>query len=327
MKAIHVGLGGFGIGWPRLINGRNDVELIAAVDRNEATFEKVKEFNVPCFKNLEDAFKAVGKPDFIINATPPGVHLAVNRLAFSYFDSPIPVLMEKPIAENFADIREMLEHAKNGQKIMVAENYRYTTANVFAKKEIQSRLRNISAINMVFRQHHHMPDTNYHAHMEHPAMIDIGVHHIDLLRFFTGMEVHRVYAQLAKPAWSWYRGLSNVKMLAEMDNSVQFCYDCSMDSYAKTNWYGNWTFTAENGVARYFGDKLIFNMEDGDIELDVPKNVPSGDKTGIMDEFLAYLQSDILPQTSLADQAKNAAVVEAGIQAAEQVRCIDVENI
>ena len=323
MRVIHVGLGGFGIGWCKLMHQRNDIDLIAIVDSNVNTHEKVSELKIPCYISLEDALRAA-KPDFIFNATPPHVHLAINKLAFSHN---IPVLMEKPISENFEDAIAMLEYAKSGQKLVVAENYRFYNNNIFVKEQIQSRLRNISSINMVFRQHHHMPDTNYHSGMEHPALIDLGVHHIDLLRFFTGKEVKHVYAQVNTPAWSWYKGFSNVKMLATMEDGVQFSYECSMDSYAKTSWNGNWAFTAENGVARYEKDKLYFSMEDGEYVLDVPENENGQDKHRILDEFIAYVQGGAIPQTDITDQIYTSAVVEAAIQSTEIIGEIYVREV
>ena len=321
MKVVHIGLGGFGVGWCRAIQQRQDITLAAIVDTNPETFAKVHEFNIPCFTSLEEALAST-RPDFIFNATPPGIHLEINRIACAHN---IPVLMEKPIAEDFAHVVEMLEFTKKGHKIAVAENYRFYANNIFVKQELDKHLVNISSVNMQFMRRHRMPDHNYHSQMKHPALIDIGVHHIDLLRFFTGKEVLDVYAQASTPSYSWYKGLSGAKILAQMEDGIQFSYDCVMDARAITGWNGHWTFIAENGVARYIDDKLHFTTEGGDFTLAVPENEKGGDKNLLLDEFIAYLQHNKTPQTVLADQIKNAAVVEAAIQSLETRAAVATE--
>ena len=321
MRLIHVGLGNFGMGWVRLMHSLPEVEFLAAVDTNEGSFAQMQEFGVACYTGLEDAIAAVGKPDFVINATSPAGHLPVNKVAFAHN---IPVLMEKPISEDFAQVQAMVEYARQGQKLMIAENYRYCMANIFVREQLQSRLRNISSVNLIYRQHHHMPDTNYHTHMQQPVMIDIGVHLVDLLRFFTGLEVQKVYAQASRPQWSWYKGLSNAKILGEMDGGVQLCYDTSMDSFAKTSWFGNWTFTAENGVAKYEYGRLTFNFGDGDEVVEIPPDEKGADKQRVFEEFKAFVKDGTVPQTDIFDQANNAAVIEAAIQSAESGLAVKV---
>lgn len=322
MKGIHVGLGSFGMGWCRLLAALPEVGLLAVVDINPQCFEHTKALAIPCFTSLEEAIATVGKPDFIVNTTSPSGHLPVNKIAFAHN---IPVLMEKPIAEDFAQVQDMLAYGKQGQKLMVAENYRYCLANIFVKEAIASRLKNISGVNLIYRQHHHMPDTNYHTHMQHPVMIDIGVHLIDLLRFFTNLEVEKVYAQTSTPPWSWYKGYSNAKILGELTGGVQLTYDTAMDARAITSWFGHWTFTAQNGVARYEWGKLHFHMEDGDTTLDIPTDEKGADKARMFAEFTAYVKNNTPPQTHIFDQAKNAAVVEAAIQSAQSGTAVSVD--
>ena len=310
MKIIHVGLGNFGLWWLEVIMKRKDIEVIAVVDFSEETHKLVDKYNVSCYKSLSDALAAVPKPDFIVNSTPPYAHLSVNREAFS---KNIPVLMEKPISEDYADVLECLDFAKDGQKLMVAESYRYQLACMFVKEQLEKRLQNITGINLVFSRRHHVENQNYHAKMRQPMLIDIGVHHFDLLRFFTGKEVRQVYAKLSKPDWSWYNGISNVKMVAELDDGLLFSYDGSMDSHFCTCWYGHWTFTAENGLCKFIENRLHFYVEDEHEEIEVPEEDETNDKHRMLDEFMAYVSDGKVPQTEIIDQVKNAAIIEAAI--------------
>ena len=320
MQVVHVGLGDHGIRWCRAIYDRDDLKLAGIVDSSKGTHKQVEEFHVPCYLSLNDALMSV-KPDFIINATPPHAHMEINKTAFLYN---IPVLMEKPISEDFAEVLEMLKMAKNNQKLAVAENYRYSAQNIYVKEQLKKHLLNITGVSLMFRRHHHVPEGNYHAKMKHPAVIDIGVHHIDLLRFFTGNEVRSVYAKLYTPSWSWYSGYSNVKLLAEMDGGMHFCYDCSLDSYKETSWGGEWTFSAKNGTGFYDGSRLVFDIGRTITELDLPT---SGNKSGnhmLLDEFILYVKEGKVPQTDITDQVMNAAVAEAAIQSSNKGFAVDV---
>ena len=312
MRVLHVGLGDFGVGWFRVLQNRKDTELIGVVDKNPQTFDQVSGFSVPCYTSLETALSDK-KPDFILNATPPWVHMAVNREAFS---RNIPVLMEKPVSEDPAEILECLQYSKNGQKLMVAENYRYLLQNRFVKEQLDSRLHNIAGVNTVFRKHHNVD--NYHKDCRHPMLFDVGVHNLDLLRFFTNKEALRVYSRIYTPSWSWYKGFSNVKLLAEMEDGVHFCFDASLDARASTSWEGTWTFTAENGVCIFDGKKLYWDIEGKQIETDVPVGKEYCDKHIMLDEFIAFLRGGAKPATDITDQYKTYAIAIAAMRSFEE---------
>ena len=316
MKIIHVGLGNFGLWWCNVIHERmtkcKDITLVAIVDQNIVTHDKVKLLDVPCYTDLAEAIR-FHAPDFILNATPPQAHMVVNRIAFS-FD--VPVLMEKPISEDYQEVLECLRFAREGQKLAVAENYRYILQNIFVKEQLQKHLKNINAINLTFRRRHQMAEENYHIHMAQPLAVDITTHHIDLLRFFTDTEVKTVIAHAYTPNWSWYKGVSNMKAIGTMAQNIHFAYDASMDAYAETSWFGEWTFTAENGVARYANETLIINTAAEEVVLTIPTDNEINDKHRLLDDFMTYVKTDVSPPTHINDQAKNAAVVEAMIQSA-----------
>ena len=323
LKVVHVGLGDFGIGWCKAVYERKDLELVGVVDSRKSTHRHVEALNVPCYLSLAEALETV-KPDFIVNATPPGAHMEINKLAFSYN---IPVLMEKPISEDFAEVMEMLKMSEDGQKLVVAENYRYSARNIFVKEQLRKHLHGITGINLLFRKHHHVSEGNYHAQLKHPAIIDIGVHHIDLLRFFTGRDVRKVSALLYTPTWSWYSGFSNAKMLAEMDDGMHFCYDCSLDSHRITSWGGEWTFSAENGTGFYDGEKLVFNIGGEIIEPEMSMGLEKPARQMLLDEFILYVKDGIIPQTDITDQVKNAAVAEAAIRSSADGCLVDVDTL
>ncbi|MCL2365032.1 MAG: Gfo/Idh/MocA family oxidoreductase, partial [Defluviitaleaceae bacterium] len=244
MKIIHVGLGDFGRWWYSTLcereKTRGDIQIIAVVDRNPDARQHVQPSHFFA-TDLTEAIRAQ-RPDFVLNATPPASHRVVCEAAFAFN---LPVLVEKPISENYDDVQALLRHAQVGHKLVVSENYRYFAANRFVREQIHARLQNITGVSLLFRRRHiecfgelatqnirhtDLLANNYHTTLAQPMAIDIGTHHIDLLRFFTGREVLNVHARLFTPAWSWYSAPSRILMTAEMENGLHFNYEGSMDA-------------------------------------------------------------------------------------------------
>ena len=317
MKIIHVGLGDFGRWWYSTLcereKTRGDITIVAVVDRNEAAQKYVQPGHT-FFTNLNDAIIA-HRPDFVLNATPPHAHRIVCEEAFAHN---LPVLVEKPISENYDDVKALLQHAQDGQKLVVSENYRYFAANRFVREQIHARLQNITGVTLLFRRRHtDLPEHNYHRSLAQPMAIDIGTHHIDLLRFFTGREVTNVHARLFTPAWSWYTAPSRMLMTAQMEGDIHFNYEGSMDALPETGWNGHWTFTAQNGTAIYTDDALTFHTADGVEVLPLPTDPTDvSDKNAILDDFMHYVKTDTPPPTHINDQANVADVLEAILRSA-----------
>ena len=60
--------------------------------------------------------------------------------------------------------------------------------------------------------------------MEFPLLVDMAIHHVDLIRMVSGRNVERVTALGFRPAWSWYRHEPGLKMLLELEGGLPFSY-------------------------------------------------------------------------------------------------------
>jgi len=313
MRVLLVGLGEWGALWYKELTSRTDIHLAGVADLNIETCQKIKK-KADC-QFYSDAEKAMNelKPDFIINSSPPDAHKAINDLAF---DFNIPVLSEKPIAGNWEDILHIVSRAQNGQKLMIAENYRYApTCRLIKKILLQKKIGNLSGIRIDFHRRHFME--NYHKEMLHPMLHDVGIHHLDMLRYFTGSEAESVYTDFFTPAESWYKGYSNLLLHITMKNGVKVVYNGSLDGpLNETNWHGHWIFTGDKGVLRYQNSNLYFDFEDpqttqkGEISavkteiVAIPENNDKNAFNIILDAFIAYVQHGTLPETHISDNIK-----------------------
>ena len=311
MKVLHIGMGEWGIWWFHALKERSDIEIVGIVDLDERK-------KVEGFEFYTDAEKAMDElqPDFILNATPPANHLAINKLACA---RNIPVLCEKPITENFEEATETLALAQAGHKIVIAENYRYFAGPLRVKETLERGLiGKVSSINIRFSKKHQMH--NYHAKLEHPLLMDVTMHHFDLLRYFTGAEVDKVFADFFTPEWSWYKGYSNVSTTMAMDNRIRVNYLGSLDSHMETSWNGTWEFIGEHGSVIFDNDAVYVHKDKTTKKLNALTGVTVFDKDLILDEFIAYIQGGSMPQTHIFDNIKTFKIAHAAIQSFEK-RC------
>jgi len=310
MRALLVGLGEWGALWYKGLMCRTDIHLAGAADLNIETWQKFQK-NTDC-QFFTDAGKAMDelKPDFIINASPPDSHKVINDLAF-YRN--IPVLCEKPIAGNWDDVLHIMSRTQDGQKLMIAENYRYTSQCRFIREIIsQEKIGKICSIRIDFYRRHFME--NYHKEMLHPMLLDVGIHHLDMLRFFTGSEAKSIFADFYTPEGSWYKGYSNAVLYITMENGIKIVYNGSLDAPSnQTNWYGNWIFTGENGFLRYQNNCLYLDFDEQSTPITLPENNDDMAANAILDAFLAYIQQGTLPETHISDYIKTHNIAQAAL--------------
>ena len=324
MKALLIGLGEMGRAWYRALAARSDMVLVGVADANPATWEKIVAddaaasarpdekipANPPC-AFFTDAAAAMDelRPDFIVNVTPPHVHLRINGLAF---ERNIPVLCEKPIAESAADVRAILEYA-HGQKLMIAENYRYMAQIRHIKSLLdENHVGEIQSVNIFFSRRHSM--TNYHRDMEHPLLLDVTIHHLDMLRYLAGDEAESVFADFFTPAGSWYKGYSNASLSIKMANGARVLYGGSLDAHENsTDWYGDWTIRGTKATLKYANDRLTSCDGQQSVPLPLPENTDDG-MGAILDNWLAFLQGGALPATHISDNMKTDAIARAALR-------------
>lgn len=314
MKLIQVGLGDFGLNWLKdILLKNNTVQLIGVVDKNDNLLNSAKELSgmedVLIFNDLKDALAKL-KPDFILNVTPPGIHKEINFIAF---ENKIPVLSEKPIAEIYSDAKEILEKSiEVNVPIMISENYRYSNYARTAKKIISSGdLGRIDSVSVDFNRKHIM--TNYHKDLEHPLLLDVSIHHIDMIRYITGSEAKTVFAKSWTPEWSWYKGYSNVQLLLDLENNIKVSYRGSLSAYkSETDWSCDWRIEGEKGILKMSNGTINVYKNEGDLEIKVAESYDS--REFVLNEFIESLTNNRPGETNIIDNIRNFEIVDAAIR-------------
>jgi predicted dehydrogenase len=303
MILMQVGLGEFGMSWyTDILLKMENVQKLILVDRDlgvlNAARNKDTRHRVVTFHDLETAFQE--KPDILLNVTPPHAHRAVVEAALR---RGIPVLTEKPIALDYADAQAILQlSAETGVPVMVAENYRYSVLARSVRSIIESgTIGKIGTIQIHFFRNHHM--TNYHGDLLEPLLMDVAIHHLDLLRYFTSEEAEQVTGCTFNPPWSWYTGHASAHFQIQMTGGIAVVYSGSLCSHQnETDWNGVWRLEGTRGTLLLEKDNITLATAEEQTTIRVTDSADS--RRFVLDEFLAALRENRPGETAIQDNIK-----------------------
>lgn len=257
MKVIQVGIGGMGNTWLRAVQRSAQIEFAGFVEIDD---EIARAQAAACqldpsliFQSLPEALGTV-EADAVINVTPPEVHCEICVCAL---EAGLPVLTEKPLAGNLEDARAIVASATaTGVDCIVAQNYRYRPLTQTIKAILASgELGAVAAARCEFYRGPHFG--GFREEMPHPLIIDMSIHHFDLMRFFLDSDAVAIRARSWNPPWSWFAGDASAAALIEFGDGAQASYTGSWCSQAlETSWNADWRFECERGVLLAQDDRL-----------------------------------------------------------------------
>jgi|GEM_PF-4738429 len=197
MKTLRVGLAGCGFAGHihsrslilvkgSKVSSKVTVELVAVADVNKERAQVTAEQYG--WQNVEQSWTDLFKHnlDLIIVALPNGEHVEIVKKAT---EANVAILLEKPVARTYAEALEIMEAAKDNQRVRVAYVNRFVPAAQRAKLLIDSggigdirMVRSVYLLNM--RRPGGTPDWRFDQNLAgHGASDDLGSHHIDLINF------------------------------------------------------------------------------------------------------------------------------------------------
>ena len=199
-KPARIAMAGAGLIGKRHVHAvdRCDVAIVSAiVDPDPAAQELAGGTRCPWYASIGDML-AAGNPDGVIIATPNQLHV---ENALDCVRAGVPVLVEKPIADNaLAASRLVNEAARSNVPVLVGHHRRHNPLIRAARKRIES-----GAIGDIVAVHAacwlYKPDDYFNATWRTqpgagPVFINL-IHDIDLLRYLVGEVVSVQAAQSA----------------------------------------------------------------------------------------------------------------------------------
>jgi predicted dehydrogenase len=320
MKVIQVGIGGMGQVWLQTVLASQEVEFAGFVEVNDAIAEAQAARNgldrALIFPTLDEALASV-QADGVINVTPPQFHRDISIRAL---EAGIPVLSEKPLAPTLAEARDIVDCAnRTGVLHMVTQNYRYSTVAQTLKQALDpAAMGKIGAVMGEFFKGPHFG--GFREEMPYPLIVDMSIHHFDLLRFFLGADPVSVFGRSWNPPWSWFKGDASASALVSFDDGVVATYSGSWCATGReTPWNGNWRFDCENGIVTLVDDQVWVYprvrehvgllpppVEPTLVELIAPPRVA---QAHLLHEFYSAVTEGVTAVTTCQDNIKSLSIV------------------
>jgi predicted dehydrogenase len=260
-----------------------------------------------CFPSLAEAIAATDAEAVLVTTALPG-HAPV---AIEALEAGKHVLVEKPIAPSIADARRMIDAANaSGVTLMVSQNYRfYPAAQTAARLIREGTLGPVGAVSLQFRKYGNTADPEGHTHygIEHPLLLDMSIHHFDLMRFLLDAEPVSVTSVASNPPWSHFVEAPAAVTTVRFPDGVTVAYEGSwVSTGAPTTWAGDWRIECELGSIEWTGrDDLTTNSDRVVLrrrgkkpdELRLPK-LEKFDRPGSLQEFRNAIREGRSPATS-----------------------------
>ncbi len=330
MRLIQVGLGGFGRSWATLARDAEGVDLVAVADPDPAARDHAMDnLGLPpgaAYPSLDGALAAV-PADAVLVATPPETHRAVATAALA---AGRHVLLEKPLATTLADARALVETAdRAGRTLMVSQNYRFRRpARAVQRLVAEGAIGDLLAITVRCRRDTRTtwPPDNFRYAMEHPFILDMSIHHVDLLRALTGREATRVVARGWRVPDSPYRHDPAAIAVLDLAGGATVTYEGSWATHdPETSWNGDWELLGQHGRLLWTGGQPDPTV--GDVTLhrwgEPPEPVAQPDlahvdRLGTLDAFRHAVETGAEPETGARDNIKSLALVLACVASIER---------
>jgi len=172
------------------------VRLAAIADADSAALERARAL-APDARLVSDyraILARVDAPDAVVIALPNRLHAPA---AIAFLEANIPVYVEKPLALT-AEAGEAVRRAAGGAIHAVGFNYRFNRLYRAARRLIdEGRVGRVERARTEFTvRSEELPDWKGRRDTGGGALLDLGSHHVDMVRFLLGARVERVRADI-----------------------------------------------------------------------------------------------------------------------------------
>ena len=188
MKVAVIGIGSMGINHLRVYSELENVDVVGAADVSEDRLQMVaSRFSVRTYLDYRELVEKE-KPDAISITVPTSEH---ENVASFCLEQGVHVLIEKPIAATVDEGRRLIALAEKMEKqLMVGHIIRFNPAMQSLKKRLENG--DAGKIFQVFcRRAGPFPARI----RDVGVVVDLAPHDVDIMRFLTGKDPKRVFAE------------------------------------------------------------------------------------------------------------------------------------
>ncbi|TMC51535.1 MAG: Gfo/Idh/MocA family oxidoreductase [Chloroflexi bacterium] len=338
LRVVQVGLGGWGRDWAWRVNPAVDeIEVVGYVDSDPEAAARLAAL-VPgsqrFFGSLHEALEAT-RPDAALITTTLAGHAPLSRAAL---DAGLHVLVEKPFTETLDAGRELVDlAARRGLTLMVSQNYRFFPAARAAARVVEEgSLGELYSVSIDFRRNAAAPPrprARHHSDAQ-PLLVDMSIHHFDLLRMILGREPSSISCLTSSPAWSGFDGPPSA-MASILFDELLVSYRASWISAGPiTPWAGEWAMEFERGQLLWSSrgdegvlkDRVVLRPRRGKPRVLPLQLIERIDRAGTLTEFAHAVHQGREPETSGRDNLQTLAFTFAAVESAANRKWVAITS-
>jgi predicted dehydrogenase len=313
ISVVQVGLGPWGRSWAEVARDAEGAELTAAVDpAPEALLFAEEELRLPPGRHHLSLDEALEKTDCdcVLVVTPPETH---HDVAAQALEAGKHVLVEKPLDTTLCGACALVRAAKRvGRILMVSQNYRFSAPFRAAQGLVRSgALGELVGVRIGCRRDAReiFPPGDFRYSMRHPYVMDMAVHHLDLLRAMTDRQVRSVHGRSWRAPDSPFDHHPAVAALIDMEDGIPVVYEGTWAHRGpETSWSGEWEVVGEAGRMTWSGDLEDRNVGEVILEPwgDSPRAVVQPrltltERAAVLEAVASAIQSGEEPETGASD--------------------------
>lgn len=337
LRLLQVGIGGWGRSWAaEIVSHLGAVRAVGWVEANDQSLaEAQRTLGLPkegCFTTFQAALENV-HADAVLITAPAVVHAT---LAIQALEAGLHVLVEKPFAPTLQEASQVVEAARAANRtLMVSQNYRFHPApQLVARLVREGRLGQVGAVQVDFRRGNVRPSpSSPHLLWPQPLLLDMAIHHFDLMRFILGAEALEMHCRAWNPAWSLYRDPASAVATIDFGQGAVVSYRGSWVSPGPvTPWAGEWRLECEDGEISFVsrGDVgvpdavRVRRLGKRAQRLELPA-LAHTDRLGSLNAFVEAVQTGVEPMCSGRDNLHTLGLSLGAIRSAHEERLVRPE--
>lgn len=333
LRLIQVGFGGWGRDWAAHVRSTPEVRIVGVVDAQaEAARAARALYGLPeeCgFTSLAAALAGTDAEAVLITAGAA----AHAPLALGALRAGKHVLVEKPFALTLADARALVDAAAARNRVlMVSQNYRFFPAAWSARERVaEGALGEVGSVYVDFRTDmaERLPAGHPYFALRDPLLLDMAVHHFDLMRFVLG-DAEAVGCTTWNPPGSPFAHDPVADAAVALASGARVAYRGSWLGNPATLWSGAWRLEGTRGVLTWTGrngrDLAGERVTLRGRRVPLP-DLPRTGRQGVLLAFAETVRTGREPLTSGRDNLRTLALTLAAIRSAETGRTVSVPDV
>ena len=337
LRVVHVGVGLWGRSWAELIAGAPGYRLVGVADAGapgRAWAEQA--LQVPTFRDLGRALRET-EPDVVVLASPPSTHRPLAELALA---AGCHVIVEKPLALTLPDAVAIAAKAAGaGRHAMVSQNYRFRRQSRALRDLVRAgALGPLLGVRISCRRDLRdawISRRDWRGRMPHPYLLDMAIHHVDMLRMITGAEVVEVDARSWGAPDGPFKHDPTVEALLTLADGTPVSYGGTWaEPLAETSWNGDWELVGSRGRATWsegiddaMRGVVRFGKHGEPARRVRLPSVRALDRLGVLAELRRALMAGDEPECSAADNLRSLALILALARSTEERRPVHFEEV